>query len=218
MQNWSEDEKRKFSQDNLFSERVERLRHSGLWAEMAPWEQQFMAALPMETDRQAIVDASWLVESAVCLAWALKLVDTIPAYDEECDHDFLKRVPEDLAHVENSVLRSQHQIERTRETAELWHWRSRTYTLVAEGRIPAILPAGNTIDEELRSLSARCAAEGVLPPPIGGDFPALGKAYRELLPGEYNMIGSIAQERHKALNWLCGYAPGNRWSDTPTET
>jgi len=25
-------------------------------------------------------------------------------------------------------------------------------------------------------------------------------------------------ERHKALNWLCGFAPGNRWDETPTDT
>jgi hypothetical protein len=31
-------------------------------------------------------------------------------------------------------------------------------------------------------------------------------------------VGSITEERHFALNWLCGYAPDNDWDATPTPT
>jgi hypothetical protein len=31
-------------------------------------------------------------------------------------------------------------------------------------------------------------------------------------------VKSVAVERHFTLNWLCGYAPGNEWDDTPTGT
>ena len=41
---------------------------------------------------------------------------------------------------------------------------------------------------------------------------------RDLTEEEWREVTSIAAERHFALNWLCGYAPGNRWDATPTET
>ena len=52
--------------------------------------------------------------------------------------------------------------------------------------------------------------------PIGGDFPVRGKAYRDLSEDEYNQATSIAMERHRALNWLCGYSTD--WDRVPTDT
>ena len=49
------------------------------------------------------------------------------------------------------------------------------------------------------------------------DCAAFGKPYRELTEDEWQMTTSITVERHFALNWLCGYAPNNRWDDTPTD-
>ena len=48
------------------------------------------------------------------------------------------------------------------------------------------------------------------------DFPAFGKAYRNLSEDEYEQATSIAMERHLALNWLCGY--DSDWDETPTDT
>ena len=57
---------------------------------------------------------------------------------------------------------------------------------------------------------------GLLPRPVRGDFPAFGTGYRELEPDQYAEALSIAYERHRALNWLCGY--GKSWHETPTDT
>ena len=54
--------------------------------------------------------------------------------------------------------------------------------------------------------------------PVGGDFPALDKPYRDLTAGEFAGLTSISMERHFRLNWLCERAPRNRWADTPTDT
>jgi hypothetical protein len=53
---------------------------------------------------------------------------------------------------------------------------------------------------------------------IDEDFPAKGKASRELSDDEWSEVRSITMERHIALNWLCGYAPNNEWDETPTDT
>ena len=60
--------------------------------------------------------------------------------------------------------------------------------------------------------------KGDIPTPVDGDFPAHAKAYRDLSDLERSQMMSIAMERHRALNWLCGFAPENRWDETPTDT
>jgi hypothetical protein len=66
--------------------------------------------------------------------------------------------------------------------------------------------------------SVKAAEDGAFLAPICDDFPAFGKAYRDLSPDEFSIATSIAMERHRAFNWLSGRAPGNRWTDTPTDT
>lgn len=68
------------------------------------------------------------------------------------------------------------------------------------------------------TLSAERAESDGLFISIDGDFPAFGRAYSSISPEEWSIATSIAMERHKALNWLCGFAPGNRWDETPTDT
>ena len=68
-------------------------------------------------------------------------------------------------------------------------------------------------------MSATAAQErGDIAQVFEGDFPAFGKPYHRATSDEYSILTSIAMERHRAFNWLCGMAPGNRWHETPTDT
>jgi hypothetical protein len=68
-------------------------------------------------------------------------------------------------------------------------------------------------------MTAAVAAEaGDIPAALAEDFPAFGKPYRELSAQEYSIATSIAMERHRALNWICGRAPGNQLDLTPLDT
>lgn len=79
--------------------------------------------------------------------------------------------------------------------------------------------AGFQSYDDIARFAARKAAEaGTIPPCVEDDFPANGKAYRDLTAQEWSEVRSITVERHFALNWLCGYAPDNQWDDTPTDT
>jgi hypothetical protein len=73
-------------------------------------------------------------------------------------------------------------------------------------------------DSENEALARRRAtswrAEGAIPEPIDGDFPAFGKAFRELAADEHAAVAATALERLYALNWLCGYA--SDWDSVPT--
>ena len=84
--------------------------------------------------------------------------------------------------------------------------------------MPAVLAGGLTIDKVLQISSARAAQNGAFPAPIGDDFPAFGKPYRELTNEEFSIATSVATERHRALNWVSGRAPRNSWAETPTDT
>jgi hypothetical protein len=57
--------------------------------------------------------------------------------------------------------------------------------------------------------------EGLLPPPLRGDLPAFGRAYRQLDADERALALSIAAERHYALEWLCGTSA---WDEVRTDT
>jgi hypothetical protein len=201
------------------TQQVERLRRSGLWNAMDQEERNFMAAGPPEVTQQALVDASWRVESLVCLLWALGYVSELLPYDQQGDPKLTNNLPLESVEVliKKATLRPLTLIEKQRDLAELWHWRSRTRQLQESGH-DSKLPRNMTMENVLQLASARAAADGVIPAPIKNDFPAFGKAYRDLTDQEYSQATSIAQERHHAFNWLCGFAPGNRWEETSTDT
>ena len=74
-----------------------------------------------------------------------------------------------------------------------------------------------SLGDIVRMAAQNAAADGLFEA-IDGDFPAFGRPYAQLTADEWFQVTSIAMERHRALNWLCGYAPGNKWEETPTDT
>lgn len=222
MDKWSEQEKTEFNRElqERTHQQTQQLRATGLWNNMDSSEQALIEAGSTEISMQARIDASWLAESAVCLLWALGYISELPGYDQQADPELTNTLPvEPVANlVKMASLRPPAIIEKQRDLAELWNWRSRTRRLQESGEMPAVIPGGGTIEHVIHLASAKAAEDGAFPVPINGDFPAFKKAYRDLTFEEFSAATSIAQERHRAFNWLCGYAPGNRWPDTPTDT
>jgi hypothetical protein len=197
----------------------EFLKETGLWSAMSSNERAFMLAPLDQIDAQASRNVSWSMESAECLLWALGYVEWMPPYDTQSDVEHLNLSSSDgvVALIRSATLRDAGVISNARDVAELWHWRSRTRQLQESGR-PVELPKDLTLVEVIRMAAAKAAADGLFERVIGGDFPALGRSYAQRTADEWAGVASIAMERHKALNWLCGYAPGNKWEETPTET
>jgi len=218
---WTKDEWTKFvgGERKQNMQAIERLRQSGLWDAVGHEERNLMQASSTEVTRQMLVDASWSVESIVCLLWALGYISELLPYDQQADPELTNKLPKEPAQVlmRKAVLRDHGLIETQRDLAELWHWRSRTRQL-QESNHRFAFPGDLTIEKVIGMASAKAATDGRIPSPIGDDFPVFGKAYRDLTHQEYSQVTSIALERHRALNWLCGFAPGNRWSETPTDT
>lgn len=166
-----------------------------------------LAKLP--SDDPAVIDAVWRGEALGTLLWALQLTE-LPPYDEPFD-------PAEVAAVETdgADLRDAEEIELERESARLWHWRARTTELQAAGAVE--LPERfATFDQLIAATAMRGYEQGLLPPPMRGDFGAYGKVYRHLAPEQHAEAHSIAVERHHALNWLAGEGEG--WDDVPLDT
>ncbi len=115
-------------------------------------------------------------------------------------------------------LRPAGEIQRMREIAQSWHWRSRTRELQESGGKPPAESGFADFDSVVRLSIKRYEADGTIPRAVEEDFPAKGKAYRDLTGMEFCEVRSVAMERHHALNWLCGYGRDNRWDETPTST
>jgi hypothetical protein len=115
------------------------------------------------------------------------------------------------------------QVSKRRDLMEFWHWRVRTRRLIEEGRVlepdEKMRKAGlNTFDDIVRFSAKAGFEEGALPEILDEDFVFLGQPFRSLSEDDYSKATSIIMERHYALNWLCGLAPGDQWDETPTET
>jgi hypothetical protein len=220
MTQWTPEERSRFISDTAqtFARDVSHLKTAGFWPDVEEDERRLLEAGIGRISEQQRIDAGWLAESIACLLWALKFIPQIPSYDHEAG-DLVNAIPaisiKDL--VKQAQLRSREEIERQRDIAELWHWRARTRRLQEEGH-SFQLPNDYTIEQVIELAASKGAENGDLPHPIQSDFPAIGKPYRDLSLEEYAQVTSIAQERHKALNWLCGYSPKGLWTNTPTDT
>ena len=201
------------------------LEDDGLWQSLSPREAEFAQTTSLSVRHDQRLDMCWRLEAAQCLLWALHLLPSLPPFDTVAPRGLLKgfAVKDHRAFTRAVRLRSDKEIKRARRLAELWHWRSRTRQLLDMGM--EIEP-----DEDLRAAgihsyydiirwtALNVAQKGYIAPCIEEDFPARGKPYRSLSPEEWQEVHSIAVERHLAFNWLCGYAPGKRWDETPTNT
>jgi hypothetical protein len=167
-----------------------------------------LGRLPRGADNPRVVQALWEAEGLGILLWALELV-VLPPFDRTFEPASLLATK-----IEGARLRDRAEIEHARESARLWHWRARTAVLRSETELD--LPPGWVSFEQLIAVAAlRGHERGLLPAPLRGDFPAFGTGYRALSPDQTVETLSIAYERHRALNWLCGRSS---WNDTPTDT
>ena len=144
------------------------------------------------------------------------MIEAMPAWDAQVDPELLLSVPRGLREVMATARpRPFAAVEEMRDRAELWHWRSRTRRLQEEA---TPLPPGTPgLDQVVRTAAVLAGADGMFQP-IDEDFPAFGRAYRDASEQEWSILTSIAMERHRALNWLCGKAARNAWDRTRTDT
>lgn len=220
--NWSKNEQQEFTNGltKRAHEVVSSIKTNKLWNIMTKEEQEFIQSIPPKTKFQQHLNAMWSLESAAVLMWSLGLITDFPSFDNQSDPEILNKIPhEDInKFINNSRLLSESEIERKRSLAELWHWRSRTRQLVVDKKVPPPNLGFVSFEQIVQKVAYEAQKQGDLSEIIDNDFLVKGKSYRDLSDDEWSEVRSITIERHRALNWLCGYAKGNQWEKTPTDT
>jgi hypothetical protein len=184
---------------------------------LSPTEREALAQPLGQIDDDTLFDLSWRLQALVAVLWALNVVEPMPSYAESYPADALqpllpfgRPVAEFLATVR---LRAEEELVTERHRAEFWNWRARTDLLRRRGTKP---PVGQTYATILARAAETALEDGIVTEVRDGDVVCRGVPYSALSPEEFADAASTAQERHFALNWICGYAED--WDDTPTDT
>lgn len=93
--NWTAEDRQSFPRnaEKKRDEYWQPIHDSGLWKEVSPAERELAKATIVDMTVPQQVSASWRIESAQVLMWALGMVSVLPHYDEMADHDLLKQIP-----------------------------------------------------------------------------------------------------------------------------
>jgi hypothetical protein len=186
-------------------------------------KERIMMAKPAgDFTRRDRLDGWWRREALMVLEWALRIIDPMPPADTRVPmEDVLESawlLRSTLSFRRVAKLRSAEEISDQREIAEFWLWRTR--------RVPRQRSADEELAtaeksiEALRASADHAAATGEAKgffKCIKGDFPAFGKAFRDLSDDELDLITSISMERVHGLNWLC-MIDGLEWDDVELNT
>ncbi len=173
-------------------------------------------------------------EQLAVILWALRFRNELPAFDARAPSLSVlgRSLPTSgsatAQFIEGARLRPASEIQHAREAAEMWFLRSWVRDVVEQGNPPeaeAIEPMvedlrakareanfdlgpirdGRSFFQELIRFSAHDAhVRRLTPPPIADDFPALGKAYRDLSGADHRRLSVLVRRRLMALNWLAG--------------
>ena len=204
---------------------ISSMKSFDVWDNATQSEKDFISALGSKIDIESLVKASWKMEAAVTLMWALNLLNKFPDIDEQASPELLKIVEiKKLELISNGfTLRPHDEIDKVRRIMELWHWRVNTRRLIEDNY--DFHPDDNMkqnginhLDDIVKRTAKTANSNGDIMKIIDEDFVFKGRAFRDLNNDEFNEATSIIIERHYALNWLCGYAPNNNWDETPTDT
>ena len=226
-EHWTDSEKNDFDKefDKGVVANVSSMKDLGIWDSATMKEQNFLSSTISSMDSVSQMNASWRMESAVTLMWALNLIEQFPDFNEQSSPELLKQVELRRSGLfsHGPSLRAHDEIAKMRDIMETWHWRVNTRRLVDDkfDFQPAeqFKTAGlNTLDDIITMTTLSAYSNGDIKDMIDDDFVFRGQAFRTLSEDDFNEAASIIIERHYALNWLCGLAPGNNWDETPTDT
>lgn len=190
------------------------LRDEHLLSAADPTEMAALQTPAGTLGHEEALSLTWSTEALAPLCWALGLLPNLPAADQTVDAAMLL----DLTPLTGSptanfladaALRSEEDIAKARETAELWYWRATVQDLLAI----ASPTDRNELVSAILETAAEGAAQGNLPPPAHGDFSVDSEPYA--LAPDHESLSLRAEWRLRALNWLCGF--GISWDTVPLD-
>ncbi len=177
--------------------------------ELEPREKEILYTAEQELSQQDCINCVWSLEALVVIAWALELT-SLPPYDQLVETDeLLKELSfldvEGCKHkLSKASLRPGEDLDRYHEQIFAYDWRMVDYRVNAGPVDYANVKIG------LKAFDLSWARL------IDGDLALQGKRIDMAEPDLFGAMCSLAVERHKASNWLQGYAV--RYSDISPDT
>jgi hypothetical protein len=172
----------------------------GLEEELSGWERQVLTSPFGSLAKQDRINASWLSEAVIVLAWSLEKTE-LPGFEKQCDPADAANSLGFLRSADSTVLSTPHlrPLEDLREYNGFiynLHWRVRDFSL-----------NGRSYDFE--SLARKAWGDPILRHGLvlqDGDLSVGGVPISRAEEGTWRKLVSITRERHRASNWLIGYA------------
>jgi hypothetical protein len=205
---------------NRSKKNVRILKLYGLWGDVTPMEKRFLKLYGPKMDRSLHLSYVWRMEAAAVLMWALKFIPIWPKIDESVATERLKDYPiKRLGRTTpGPTLRDFETIQHQSDLLKLWIWRIKTRLNIEDNRPfhaedPMNPPGLTTYDAVIRYTAKKAYEKGLLTELIDEDFVYAGRPFRDLPTEEFYRAAVVISERHYAMNWLTGLAPGNRWDE-----
>jgi len=167
---------------------------------LSEWERQVLHTPVGQLSRRDEINASWLSEGLVVLAWALGK-SSLPSFDAQCNPgemaatlDFL--LPKESTALNHPILLSTVDLEDYNNFIYNLHWRVRRFSL-------------NRQPYDFKSLAQKAWGEPVARHGVAfaeDDLALNGVPLAKTEETAWRTLESIVRERHRASNWLIGYA------------
>ena len=176
--------------------------------EVEPREQRIIETPAQQLAQQDLIDSIWTLEGLAVIAWALGLLD-LPPYDRLVETDELLTALAFLDYsrsrdiITKAALRPVDDLERFNRQIFAYHWRMVDY------RVNRTTIDFARVQFGPEPLDVSWAL-------VNGDLALQGVEIVEAEPELFARMSSVAMERHKASNWLCGHA--RVYSETPIDT
>jgi|CXWL01.1.fsa_nt_gi hypothetical protein len=198
----------------------ERLAHIQSWiainalTELSDYEMRFLATPNPEMSRRDIVDGNWALQAAGTIGWALGLLDWKHIPDGFELGDFPRHVADlSLESITNqSNPRHKHAIELMNSVSCAYLWRVRQQQFVKN----ANLLKRPKYKRYIREFVSEVDKTALAPHSVDGDFSINGAPFFKLDDDDMSFVGSHANERLRALNWLLGQE--EQYSDISCDT
>ena len=193
----------------------EWLRAEGLWNSLTTDEMDFLQRSVGDAAEDQTAAVAWQAEGLTTWGWALGLADTLPPGDLGDVTTLVQAVPAPWDNISEwtraAHLRSETEIATERDRAEILEWRIgiESSRRLSGGQERADYVAA--IAEVVRE--ARASA--LLEPDSDTDFTIGETLVSSFTDRELERLSALAEERLRALNWLCGY--GSTWDAVPLD-
>lgn len=183
--------------------------------ELSPWEKALTERLARSKRAEDLDLAAWQAEPLHALLHELGQCDRPAPVDRRV-------APESFAALESTdpvrFVATARFSDINLAPNQLWNERLSLQVLIDAGISAQDMGRAywglSSFEDWIRSVADHFTTHGMFEA-IDGDFPAFGLPYRALDGARRALVHRIVAERMRAIRWLNGHAPGNKWDRVP---